>query len=54
MVIITNRLYNELKVWYDDSRLNAPSKQLVTLSLLECGIERKKISHGPDDDGVQA
>lgn len=52
--IRVNRLYDELKAWFEDSGLTVPTKQTVNNVLLERGIERKKLMHGPDDDGVQA
>lgn len=52
--IRVNRLYDELKNWFEDSGLTVPSKQSVNNVLLDRGIERKKVMHGPDDNNVQA
>lgn len=52
--IRVNRLYDELKDWFEDGGLTVPTKQAVNNSMLTRGIERKKVMHGPDDDGLQA
>ena len=52
--IRVNRLYDELKAWFIDGGLTVPSKKSVNDALLERGVERKKVMHGPDDDGKQA
>lgn len=52
--IRVNRLYDELKSWFEDGGMNPPTKQRLNEVLKNRGIERARTYYGPDDSGLQA
>lgn len=52
--IRVNRLYDELKDWFEDGGMNPPTKQRLNEVLKNRGIERARAYYGPDDENYQA